>query len=113
MPRTAKPSILVPKPATSVLPLLPKFKAKRFGKATIGANWRIVIPTEVRDALHLKPGDDLVFVENELGEMVARTPDQLLQSIRDSLAKNVPTGVSLSQELIAERRAEAAREIDD
>ena len=108
-PVTSKSYINKPKPAIALTPR----KVYTFAKATIGANWRIVVPTEVREALQLKPGDDLVFVTNDQGELVARTSAQILRSIRELLAKRVPPGVSLSDELIAERRAEAARELDD
>ena len=71
----------------------------------IGAQGRIVIPVALRKELQLKPGDQLV---------ARRVDDTLVFERRETIErrllarfKNVPEHVHLSEELIAERRAEA------
>jgi hypothetical protein len=46
----------------------------------------------------------------EEGALVVETREQGLRRARALLRKYIPEGVNLSDELIAERRAEAARE---
>ncbi len=74
----------------------------------IGAQGRVVIPAPLRKALGLKPGDRLI---------VRRQGDSLILERREAIEKrlrsrfsHIPETVSLADELIAERRAEAARE---
>ena len=70
---------------------------------------RIVIPAEYRKALGLKVGDEVILVlEGE--EVHLLTPRQAIKRAQDMVRRHVPEGVSLVDELIAERRAEAARE---
>ncbi|MEX2431164.1 MAG: AbrB/MazE/SpoVT family DNA-binding domain-containing protein [Dehalococcoidia bacterium] len=74
----------------------------------VGRQGRIVIPAEVRQALGIKPGDTL-FARLAEGQLVLETRERVIERIR-SIFSHVPPGVSLADELIAERRAEAARE---
>jgi AbrB family looped-hinge helix DNA binding protein len=70
---------------------------------------RVVIPAEVRKQLGLKVGDHLLLrVENNELRMYSRLEG--MRRAREILRKYVPEGVSLVDELIAERRAEAERE---
>lgn len=75
----------------------------------VGPKGRIVLPIEARRALGINEGDELVAVltENALKLM---TRDAARQSLRDMFS--VP-GVSQTDELLAERRAEVAREADE
>jgi len=70
---------------------------------------RILIPAAQRKALGLHPGDDVVIVvEDGEARILSR-----LASIRRAQAlirPYLPKDRSLADELIAERRAEAARE---
>lgn len=70
---------------------------------------RVVVPVEIRKALGLKEGDTVLW---ELGDGEARltTRRERLRRIQDLVRQYVPADVSLVDELIAERRAEAARE---
>ncbi len=70
---------------------------------------RIVIPAEYRRALGLREGDP-VTVQLDDGELRILTRAQAIRRAQEILAKYVPPGRSLVDELIAERRAEAARE---
>jgi len=70
---------------------------------------RIVIPAEFRKALGLCVGDQvLLILEN--GGVTVVTPAEAARQARAIVQRHVPEGRSLADELIAERRAEAARE---
>jgi AbrB family looped-hinge helix DNA binding protein len=67
-----------------------------------------VIPSEIRRQLEIGPGDVLIaFVED--GRLVLEKRDAVLQRLRRRFA-HIPAGVSLADELIAERRNESRRE---
>lgn len=79
------------------------------GRIRIDRQGRAVIPAALRRSLDLEPGDTLAArVEN--GQLVLEKPDHVLARLQAEFAAAVPAGVSLVDELIAERRAEAARE---
>lgn len=42
--------------------------------ATISANGQITVPADVRKRLQLGPGDKIVFIENEYGDIVVVRP---------------------------------------
>jgi AbrB family looped-hinge helix DNA binding protein len=78
----------------------------------IGDGGRVVIPADIRAVLGVKSGDILIarVVDGELSLMSQQAAVRRAQK----LVRNfVPEGVSLVDELIAERRAEAAREARD
>lgn len=77
------------------------------GKLVSGG--RLQIPARVRRELGLKDGD-AVIMETVKGELRVRPYRDVLAGIQARLRKYVPEGVSLSDELIADRRAEAERE---
>jgi AbrB family looped-hinge helix DNA binding protein len=70
---------------------------------------RVVVPAEIRRALGLKEGD-VVLWELKDGEARLTTRRERLRRAQALVRKYVPADVSLSDELIAERRAEAERE---
>ncbi len=70
---------------------------------------RLLVPKEMRDAVEMKPGGRVtLLVEN--GEIRVITPTAAVHRMRELSAKYNPSGRSLVDELIAERRAEAERE---
>lgn len=72
----------------------------------VGPQGRVVLPAAMRRELEIEPGDSLVaWLEGD--RIVLRSRAALLREIRDDL-KDIQG--SLADELIAERRAEAARE---
>jgi AbrB family looped-hinge helix DNA binding protein len=73
---------------------------------------RIVLPAEARKALGLRPGSKVV-VRFDNSEIRVTTRDQAIRRIQAMVRKYIPPGVSLVDELIAERRAEAKRELED
>lgn len=70
---------------------------------------RIVLPAELRQRHHLAEGDTLVVIDDE-GGLRVKPFDQLVQEAQDYFRRVIPAGVSLSEQLAAERRAEALRE---
>lgn len=74
----------------------------------MGKQGRLVVPSELRAALGLGPGDRLQ-VSLEGKRLVLTRPGDALEELR-GLLDGVPSGRDLVAELIAERRAEAARE---
>ena len=73
---------------------------------------RIVIPAPMRKAMKLEPGDDVqvALVDGEL-RIVGR--DAAIARAQALVRKYIPGDVRLSDQLIAERRAEAAREDEE
>jgi AbrB family looped-hinge helix DNA binding protein len=77
-------------------------------KVPVGPQGRLVIPSEIRRQLGIAPGDVLIaLVEDE--RLVLEKRDVVLQRLRRRFA-HIPAGVSLADELIAERRQESRRE---
>ena len=70
---------------------------------------RLQIPARVRRELGLRDGD-AVIMETVEGELRVRPYRDVLAGIQARLRKYVPEGVSLADELIADRRAEAEGE---
>jgi antitoxin PrlF len=79
-------------------------------RARINQQGRIVIPAECRAAAGLKPGDELLIEAIGEGELRLRTPEQAIKAAQAIVARHIPKERDLVAELIAERRAEAARE---
>ena len=80
------------------------------GAGAINPQGRIVIPAECRAAAGLKPGDELLVEAVGEGELRLRTREQAIREAQAIVARYVPKGRDLVQELIDERRAEPARE---
>lgn len=78
-------------------------------RAAVGPGGRVVIPAAYRRALEVEEGDYIVMQMD--GEDLRVSNDaKELQRMREVLNSYVPEGVSLVDELIAERRREAAAE---
>ena len=77
--------------------------------ARVDASGRIVIPVELRDRLHICPGDELV-VREVAGSLSVKSYHQALADAQAYFSRLAPPGVSMVDELLAERRAEVARE---
>ena len=71
---------------------------------------RVVIPAEIRAALKIKDGDT-VYLELMAGEARLTTKQARIRRAQEIFQRHFPVGdPSQADELIAERRAEAARE---
>ena len=78
-------------------------------RAKLNDEGRLVIPAELRKALGLKAGQEVLLRKTEAGLEVT-TYDMAVKQFQEQVAKMVPAGVSLADEQIAERRAEASRD---
>lgn len=74
----------------------------------IQGHGRVSIPAPVRQALNLHPGAEL-FVSVEDGRVVLTPADAALAHFQQAVADHIPTERDLVAELLADRRAEAAR----
>jgi AbrB family looped-hinge helix DNA binding protein len=78
----------------------------------IGPQGRVVIPATMRKALGIEPGAVLVgHVED--GRLVLERREAILDRLQARFANVVPRDVSLADEVVTERRQEAAREATD
>jgi bifunctional DNA-binding transcriptional regulator/antitoxin component of YhaV-PrlF toxin-antitoxin module len=71
----------------------------------LGAHGRVVIRSRLRKALDLKPGDRLVARQGRDSIVLARR-GTFLKRLRSRFA-HIPEDISLADELMAERQAEA------
>jgi len=77
--------------------------------ARLDSSGRILLPVDLRLELGISQGDELLIVKDQNGLHV-ETPEQASAALRAYFKALVPAGVSLADELIAERRADAERE---
>lgn len=75
----------------------------------LGADGRIVLPAALRHQLGLKPGDALV-IESDGDSLLVRSYDAVIRETQAFFRQFPTPGVSEVDDLIAERRVEAARE---
>ena len=75
----------------------------------IGNAGRIVIPADIRTAMNVGDGDTL-SARVEDGVLILMSPDTAIRKAQELVRRYIPEGVSLVDELIAERRSEAVRE---
>ena len=76
---------------------------------TLAANGRIVIPAPLRAALGLKEGARLVARVDD-GVIVIEPIEAAIRRAQAIVARHASEGRNLSDDLIADRRAEAARD---
>jgi AbrB family looped-hinge helix DNA binding protein len=81
----------------------------QFANTRIGEGGRLVIPAEFRKALGMKVGEDVILALAD-GEVRVFTRAEAMRRAQEQVRRYVPAERSLADELIAERRAEAARE---
>lgn len=83
-----------------------------YTRLKIDSAGRIVIPAEMRAAMMVKPGD-MVTARVVNGEFRLVSPEASLRRVQALARKLIPPGVSLVDELIADRREEARREAEE
>ena len=74
----------------------------------LGAQGRLVIPAPLRKALNLSQGDRLVA--RKVGDSLVLERREVIEQRLQDRFRHIPPDVSLVDELIAERRAEADKE---
>ncbi len=75
----------------------------------VDSSGRVVIPDEVRAALGIPDGGELLLTVED-GELRASTRLAALRRIQREVKAYVPPGTSVVDEVLAEKRAEVARE---
>ena len=78
-------------------------------RGRIVSGGRLQIPADARKELGFVDGDN-VRLEVVDGELRVRSYQAVIKAIQAEVRHFVPAGVNLSEELIADRRAKAARE---
>lgn len=81
-------------------------------KLRVGPNGEVALPASMLEALGLRPGMALA-ARLENGEIRLYTIAEAIRRAQELMRSVVPAGVSLVDELIAERREEARREWSD
>jgi len=94
-------------PYAAAVPSKPAMRAR----LKIDGTGRVVIPADMRAAMMIKPGDTVTarVVDGELRILSPAVAIQRAQAIARAV---LPPGTNLADELIADRRAEAARELE-
>ncbi len=78
-------------------------------RTRVNENGRVVIPASFRKALGIKPGDE-VILRMEDDELRITTMQRRIERAQRLVRKYVKPGISLVDELIAERREAAKHE---
>ena len=78
-------------------------------RAQIGEKGRLVIPAQMREALGIKPGDS-VELRLEDHEVRISTRRARIKRAQERIRQVIAPGISLSEELSAERREAAKHE---
>lgn len=76
-------------------------------RVQVGEKGRIVIPAEIREAMGIRVGDSLAMRLEDY-ELRVSTRRARIRRAQERIRQVIPPGVSLSEELSAERR-EAAK----
>jgi AbrB family looped-hinge helix DNA binding protein len=80
-------------------------------RTRIGEKGRLVIPAEIREAMGIKTGDS-VDVSFDNYEIRVSTIRSRIRRAQERARQIIRPGVSLSEELMAERREEARKELE-
>jgi AbrB family looped-hinge helix DNA binding protein len=81
-------------------------------KARVNEQGRIVIPAAIRRKMDLKPGETVVM-KFEDGVLQIESHRAQIRKIQEEFKKYAKPGILASDELIAGRREEARREIEE
>ena len=79
-------------------------------RVVVGDRGRVVLPSDVRSALRLTAGSQLLLSIERDGSLRLRPYRSVADQGRGMLAGLAPAAESMVDELLAERRREAARE---
>src|SRR5712692_5884145 len=106
-----------PKPASRVAETVVEYAASPVVEpsvysVTMADRGRLVLPAEVRERLNINEGDRLAVILEQDGTIKLQTRAVAIRNLRGAF-KHLAPGRSLVDELIAERRREAAMEERD
>jgi AbrB family looped-hinge helix DNA binding protein len=87
-------------------------KKKLETRTRLNESGRLVLPKEIRDFLGAQPGDVLFFTEDGDGVRI-ETQKQKLRKIQAHIMSIVGPEISMVDELIAERREEFRKEMEE
>ena len=79
----------------------------------VDSQGRVMLPSLWRRNAGVLSSTELCAVMTEEGSLILETREQGLRRARALLRRYIPPGVNLSDELIADRKAEAAREFSE
>jgi AbrB family looped-hinge helix DNA binding protein len=85
------------------------FRMAEFIRSKVSDAGRVVIPAELRKEFGIEEGEDVVFSKDEHGIRIITLREAIRQA-QDYFCSLAPAGVSLSDELLRDRREEAAQE---
>jgi len=78
-------------------------------RVQIAANGRMVLPVGLRQQLHVEGGGLLIIREDE-GRLVLESVDDAVRRAQALVRQYAPAAQGVTDELLAERRIDAARE---
>lgn len=81
-------------------------------KSRMNEQGRIVIPAEIRREMNIKPGETLLMAFAD-GVLTIESHRARIRRIQEEFKKYARPGVLASDELIAQRREEARREMEE
>ena len=88
-------------------------KATARYKARVDGTGRVLIPAEIRKRAGINSGATVTITEGPSGRIVLEPAMALLHEAQEYFRSIAPSDVLWSDELIAERRKEARREVED
>ena len=88
-------------------------KATARYRARVDGTGRVLIPAEIRKRAGMKPGATVPITEGPSGRVVLEPALVLLREAQEYFRSIAPADALWSDELIAERRKEARRELED
>jgi AbrB family looped-hinge helix DNA binding protein len=80
-------------------------------RVQVGEKGRIVIPAQIRESLGIRVGD-FVEMRSDDYEIRVSTRRARIRRAQERARRYIPKGVLLSDELMAERREEARKELE-
>jgi len=80
--------------------------------AKLDSTGRLLIPSHLRKQAGLSPGSEVVLSYQD-GELRVYTRERALEKVQALAGRLARPGVSVVEELIADRRKAAARELED
>lgn len=83
-------------------------KKPMLDRVKLGEGGRLVIPAAMREALGVKPGDELAL-EVDDGELKIKSYLAVISELQDEFNKLVPAGVDVVGDFLKERREEQTR----